>query len=78
MLIEDGNPYFRWIENYVAEDFEEAVKVGMELLETGAVKLSPERVEEIVEIFREGTRLEGLFWEMGLLHHEKMRGSKSS
>jgi thiaminase len=59
----------------VAEDFEEAVKVGMELLESGAVRLSPERVEEIVEIFREGARLEGLFWEMGLLHHEKMTTS---
>jgi len=44
--------------------------VGMALLEDGAVRLSPERVEEIVEIFREGTRLEGLFWEMGLLHYE--------
>ena len=59
----------------MAEDFEDAVKVGMELLESGAVRLSPERVEEIVEIFREGTRLEGLFWEMGLLHHEKMTTS---
>jgi thiaminase len=59
----------------VAEDFEEAVRVGMALLENGAVRLSPERVEEIVEIFREGTRLEGLFWEMGLLHHEKMATS---
>jgi len=72
-LIGDGNAYFRWIENYVAEDFEEAVRIGRELLEGGAVRLSPERVEEIVEIFREGTRLEGLFWEMGLLHHEKLQ-----
>ena len=40
------------------------------------MKLSPERVEEMVEIFREGSRLEGLFWEMGLLHHEKMTKTK--
>ena len=50
----------------------EAVNVGRALLEEHAVKLSPERVEEIVEIFREGTKLEGLFWEMGLLRHEKL------
>jgi thiaminase len=42
------------------------VKVGRRLLEENALKLSPERVEDIVEIFREGTRLEGLFWQMGL------------
>jgi len=47
------------------------VRVGRVLLEEHAVKLSPERVEDIVEIFREGTRLEALFWGMGLLHHEK-------
>lgn len=43
----------------------------MELLEENAVKLSPDRIEEIVEIFREGTRLEALFWEMGLSHYRK-------
>lgn len=71
MTFVDGNPYFRWIENYVAEDYCEAVGVGRKLLEDYAVRLSPERVEEVVEIFREGARLEGLFWGMGLLHHEK-------
>jgi thiaminase len=69
--LRDGNAYFRWIENYVAEDYAVAVSVGRELLEDYAVRLSPERVDDMVEIFRQGTRLEGLFWEMGLLHHEK-------
>jgi thiaminase II len=69
--LRDGNAYFRWIENYVEGDYVSAVTVGRELLEGHAVRLSPERVDEMVEIFREGTRLEGLFWEMGLLHHEK-------
>lgn len=68
----EGNEYFRWIQNYIAEDYVEAVNVGRRLLEEHAVKLSPARVEEIVEIFREGARLEGLFWGMGLEHHEKM------
>jgi thiaminase len=68
----EGNEYFRWIQNYIAEDYVEAVNVGRRLLEEHAVKLSPARVEELVEIFREGARLEGLFWGMGLEHHEKM------
>lgn len=71
-LIVEGNEYFRWIENYVAEDYEEAQKTGRKLLEDHALKLSPERVEEIVEIFREGSRLEALFWGMGLQHHERL------
>ena len=68
----EGNGYFRWIQNYVAEDYVEAVNTGRKLLEENALKLSPERIEEVVEIFREGSRLEGLFWGMGLDHHEKM------
>jgi hydroxymethylpyrimidine/phosphomethylpyrimidine kinase / thiaminase len=68
----EGNEYFRWIQNYAAEDFVEAVNIGRKLLEENAVKQSPERIEELVEIFREGSRLEGLFWGMGLEHHEKM------
>jgi thiaminase len=67
----EGNRYLRWIENYVAEDYVSAAKTGRELLEEGGRRLSPERVEEIVEIFREGARLEGLFWGMGLDFHQR-------
>ncbi len=73
----EGNQYFRWIENYVSDDFSEAVRAGRELLEENALKLSPERVEEIVEIFREGTRLEALFWEMGLSHYRTTETTNS-
>jgi len=67
-LMKDGNPYFRWIENYIADDYTEAVKASRKLLEENAVKLSPERVEEMVETFREGTKLEGCFWDMAIEH----------
>ena len=26
--VRDGNPYTKWIENYVAEDYQEAVRLG--------------------------------------------------
>ena len=54
------------------------MNVGRNLLESHAVKLSPERVEEIVEIFREGSRLETLFWGMGLSYHERMELAKTT
>ena len=72
----EGNQYFPWIENYVSDDFSAAVRVGKELLEENAVNLSSARIEEIVEIFREGTRLEVLFWEMGLSHYRKIAARK--
>jgi thiaminase len=67
-LIEEGNEYLRWIENYVAEDFQEAVHVGRTLLEENAVEQSPERIAQLIEIFRQGTLLEAAFWQMGLTH----------
>lgn len=26
--VREGNPYWKWVENYIAEDFVEAVKIG--------------------------------------------------
>jgi thiaminase len=43
----------------------------MNVLEENAVRLSPERAAEMVEIFREGTRLEGSFWDMALENQDK-------
>jgi thiaminase II len=62
----EGNRYWKWICNYVAEDYVEAVRLGRELVETEARKTSVSRVEELVEIFLKGTRLEAGFWDMGL------------
>ncbi|ETI22771.1 phosphomethylpyrimidine kinase [Cladophialophora carrionii CBS 160.54] len=59
----DRNPYWRWIENYVAEDYCEAVRVGRELIETNIVKQSPARIEELVAIFVRATEMEVRFWD---------------
>lgn len=64
----EGNEYFQWIENYVAEDFQEAVHIGRILLEENAQQQSPKRLEQLVEVFRQGTILEAAFWQMGLNH----------
>ncbi|TPX22728.1 hypothetical protein DIZ76_014607 [Coccidioides immitis] len=60
------NKYWKWIENYVAEDYSEAVKLGSELLETHMRSVSRVRMEELVQIFIRATELEIGFWEMGL------------
>ncbi|PWY73644.1 DNA polymerase alpha, catalytic subunit [Aspergillus heteromorphus CBS 117.55] len=64
--LREGNRYWKWIENYVAEDYTEAVRLGSELLETHMRQVSPSRVEELIKIFIRATELEISFWDMGL------------
>ncbi|TVY34379.1 putative hydroxymethylpyrimidine/phosphomethylpyrimidine kinase [Lachnellula subtilissima] len=62
----EGNIYWKWIENYVADDYSEAVQIGSEaLLERHIVLQSPSRIEELAKIFIHATRMETGFWDMG-------------
>ncbi|OKL57262.1 hypothetical protein UA08_07604 [Talaromyces atroroseus] len=63
---EQNNKFWKWIENYVAEDYVTAVKTGSTLLEEHMHKVSPSRLEELVTIFKRATELEIGFWDMGL------------
>ncbi|EJT81099.1 hypothetical protein GGTG_01085 [Gaeumannomyces tritici R3-111a-1] len=60
----EGNPYWSWIQNYVADDYVLAVKTGSELLERHAIQQSPTRVEELVQVFKHAVKMEIAFWEM--------------
>lgn len=53
----DANTYWKWILNYVADDYVEAVKTGSALLERHARELSPSRVEELVKVFIHATKV---------------------
>ncbi|TGO45460.1 hypothetical protein BCON_0390g00030 [Botryotinia convoluta] len=53
----EGNIYWKWIENYVADDYTEAVKVGSALLEKHALLQSPNRIEELGKIFVHATKV---------------------
>ncbi|KAE8151287.1 DNA polymerase alpha, catalytic subunit [Aspergillus avenaceus] len=64
--LREGNRYWKWIENYVAEDYTEAVRLGSELLEAHMREVSPSRMEELIKIFIRATELEISFWDMGL------------
>ncbi|KFX89912.1 hypothetical protein O988_08426 [Pseudogymnoascus sp. VKM F-3808] len=61
----DGNIYWKWIENYVADDFAEAVRVGSDTIEKHALLQSPSRLEELIKIFVHATNMETGFWNMG-------------
>ncbi|KAF7538332.1 hypothetical protein G7Z17_g12653 [Cylindrodendrum hubeiense] len=60
----EGNTYWAWIKNYVADDYVEAVTLGSELLEKHILLQSPTRVEELVKIFIHALKMEIGFWEM--------------
>ncbi|KAK8117541.1 uncharacterized protein PG998_005822 [Apiospora kogelbergensis] len=60
----EGNTYLKWISNYVAEDYVEAVKTGRALMERHASGLNLGQVEELVKIFIHATKMEIGFWEM--------------
>ncbi|PSR79912.1 Phosphomethylpyrimidine kinase-domain-containing protein [Coniella lustricola] len=62
--IRGGNRYWTWIENYIAEDYIQAVNIGSGLLERHAVHQSASRIEELVRIFVHATKMEIGFWEM--------------
>ncbi|KAK8015662.1 hypothetical protein PG991_008550 [Apiospora marii] len=52
----EDNTYYKWICNYVAEDYVEAVRTGRALLERHASGLNLGQVEELVKIFIHGTK----------------------
>jgi thiaminase len=55
-----GSKYWKWIEQYVAEEYREAMMRGSELVERHAEGLSPGRVEELAGIFIHATNVSTL------------------
>lgn len=53
----EGNQYWTWIENYVADDYVQAVTTGSELLERHAAEQSPTSIERLVKIFIHATKV---------------------
>ncbi|KAI9485426.1 MAG: Phosphomethylpyrimidine kinase-domain-containing protein [Benjaminiella poitrasii] len=64
----DGNPYWDWICQYAAEDYQEAVTTGLaeiEALADDLISTSTARFKDVCKTFEQATRLEIMFWEMG-------------
>ncbi|EXJ92840.1 hypothetical protein A1O3_01394 [Capronia epimyces CBS 606.96] len=60
---QQGNRYWRWVENYNADDYQEAVVAGRDLIETHIIKQSPSRIQELIGIFVRATEMEVRFWD---------------
>lgn len=72
----EENVYWKWIKNYVEDDYQEAVEVGRgvpstastldradylaAILERGAALQSPSRIEELVKIFVHATKVRSI------------------
>ncbi|EWH03890.1 thiaminase II [Halomonas sp. BC04] len=62
----DANPYDAWIAMYEGEEFQGAMRAELDWLNARLVDVTPARFEELTRTFRDATRLEIDFWQMGL------------
>ncbi|WP_252106744.1 MULTISPECIES: thiaminase II [unclassified Halomonas] len=60
------NPFDAWIAMYEGEEFQAAMRAELEWLNARLAEVTPARFEALSKIFRDATRLEIDFWQMGL------------
>ncbi|KAI6111233.1 Phosphomethylpyrimidine kinase-domain-containing protein [Pisolithus sp. B1] len=67
-VVWEGNPYLKWMEDYSGEDYQNAVKVGLETIESRAVADPPSasRYAEWLAVWERCTDLEKSFWDMAM------------
>lgn len=61
-----GNPYDAWIQMYESDAFQTVMHREVEWLDERLADVTEQRFQELAEIFRDATRLEIDFWQMGL------------
>lgn len=62
----DGNPYGDWIAMYAGADYQALVAAEIAWLDARLAPLDPSRFSAVSSLFRDATRLEADFWQMGL------------
>ncbi|MDT8894266.1 thiaminase II [Halomonas sp. I1] len=60
------NPFDAWIAMYESDDFQGAMRDEVAWLDARLAEVTPERFARLATIFRDATRLEIDFWQMGL------------
>lgn len=65
-VVRDGNAYAGWIEMYASEEFQNAADGEKAWLDERLKSVSPGRFDDLATTFRDATRLEIDFWQMGL------------
>ena len=65
--LHESNPYEDWIEQYSSDDYVEVARGAVAQLDRSmAARGSAARMPGLIETFRQATRLEAAFWDMGL------------
>uniref|UniRef100_A0A8H7Y4U1 Uncharacterized protein n=1 Tax=Psilocybe cubensis TaxID=181762 RepID=A0A8H7Y4U1_PSICU len=64
----EGNPYKHWIQEYSGSMYQDAVRIGLETIESYAVADPPsaQRLKEWQTVWERCTRLEKGFWDMAM------------
>ena len=62
----EGNPFDAWIAMYESDEFQTAMRAEIEWLDARLAAVTQARFAELTTIFRDATRLEIDFWQMGL------------
>lgn len=62
----DANPYEAWIQMYISPEFQAAAQAERDWLNQKLAGQTPERLDALTLTFRDATRLEVDFWQMGL------------
>jgi thiaminase/transcriptional activator TenA len=58
--------YHAWIAMYESDEFQGAMNAEIQWLNDRLKDVSPKQFEQLTRIFRDATRLEIDFWEMGM------------
>ncbi|MER1967299.1 thiaminase II [Castellaniella sp. GW247-6E4] len=66
------NPYDAWIAMYAGPEFQAAAQAERQWLNQRLAGQTPERLAGLVETFRDATRLEADFWQMGLTAADRL------
>lgn len=62
----DANPFDKWLQMYESDAFQGAMRDEIAWLDARLADVTPERFAQLTTIFRDATRLEIDFWQMGL------------
>ena len=65
-VVREGNPYSNWIAMYASDEFQAAAAGEKAWLDEHLATVPPKRFAELATIFKDATRLEIDFWQMGL------------
>ncbi len=62
-----GNAYGEWIEMYAGADYQDVARRAVDQLDRlERTRAGPGRFDALARTFRQATRLEAAFWDMGL------------